>query len=86
MGQFAYTAIVAGGAGFLGFHLCKRLLKEGCRVICVDDLSTGERAHVNEFAGNERYEFIRHDVRQPVDIAGTVDRIYNLACPASPPA
>lgn len=78
------TTVVTGGAGFLGYHLCKRLLAEGEWVVCVDDMSTGMQAHVDELAASGRYEFIRHDVREPLSLKA--DRIFNLACPASPPA
>lgn len=78
------TTLVTGGAGFLGSHLCRRLLESGDRVICLDDLSTGLLSHVDALRANPRFEFIRHDVTDPVDLR--VDRIFNLACPASPPA
>ncbi|WP_293677727.1 UDP-glucuronic acid decarboxylase family protein [uncultured Phenylobacterium sp.] len=78
------TILVTGGAGFLGFHLCRRLLADGHRVICLDDLSSGPREHVQHFLDHPAYSFIEHDVREP--IALQVDQIYNLACPASPTA
>ena len=86
MGQKGRTSLVTGGAGFLGFHLCQRLLDAGDNVICVDDMTTGLWAHVNILRNENRYQFIEHDVTDPVDIPGKIDRIYNLASPASPPA
>lgn len=77
--------VVTGGAGFLGSHLCDRLLAQGRRVLALDDLSTGEEAHVSHLASNPRFELHRHDVTQvwPLRHEG-ISRIYNLACPASP--
>lgn len=74
--------LVTGGAGFIGSHLCKRLLEEGNEVICLDNLFTGSKRNIRELMGNERFEFLRHDVVNRLDIE--VDQIYNLACPASP--
>lgn len=79
-----YVTLVTGGAGFIGFNLCKRLLLEGAHVVCIDDLSSGSAEHVDKLAGHDRYRFILHDVREPIDLR--VDRIFNLACPASPVA
>lgn len=73
---------MTGGAGFLGSHLCERLLAQGDEVICVDNLFTGDKRNVREFFDHECFEFIRHDVTFPLYIE--VDQIYNLACPASP--
>ena len=78
------VCLVTGGAGFIGLHLCKRLLSEGHTVICIDDMTSGTQEHVDMLAGHPRYRFVRHDITQPIDLR--VDRIYNLACPASPPA
>lgn len=75
---------MAGGAGFIGYSLCKRLLAEGDSVICVDDMSTGIQAHVDAFSGSENYRFLHHDITEPLELE--CDRIFNLACPASPPA
>lgn len=75
--------LVTGGAGFLGSHLCDRLLKGGNDVICVDNLFTGSKDNVRHLFSNPRFEFIRHDVTEPLYVE--VDQIYNLACPASPP-
>ena len=74
--------LVTGGAGFLGSHLCDRLIKEGNDVICVDNLFTGKKDNIRHLIGNPYFEFIRHDVTQPLFVE--CDQIYNLACPASP--
>lgn len=75
-------ALVTGGAGFLGVHLCRRLLDNGYEVICLDNLFTSQRENFAEFLTHPRFEFIRHDVTVPYQYE--VDEIYNLACPASP--
>jgi UDP-glucuronate decarboxylase len=74
--------LVTGGAGFLGSHLCERLLAEGNEVICLDNLFTGRKKNVQHLFANPDFEFLRHDVTLPLVIE--VDRIYHLACPASP--
>lgn len=74
--------LVTGGAGFLGSHLCERLVTEGNDVICVDNLFTGAKENIAGLMRNPNFEFIRHDVTQPLYVE--VDQIYNLACPASP--
>jgi UDP-glucuronate decarboxylase len=74
--------LVTGGSGFLGSHLCERLLGEGANVICVDNFFSGARNNVEHLLGQKRFELIRHDVTFPLYIE--VDQIYNLACPASP--
>ncbi len=74
--------LVTGGAGFLGSHLCDRLIEEGCDVICLDNLFTGNKDNIQHLIGNPRFEFIRHDIINPIYLE--VDQIYNLACPASP--
>ena len=76
------TILVTGGAGFLGSHLCEKLLEEGNEVICVDNLFTGQKRNIYHLLENPKFEFIRHDVCFPLFIE--VDQIYNLACPASP--
>jgi UDPglucose 6-dehydrogenase len=76
------SIMVAGGAGFLGSHLCERLLKEGHHVLCVDNLSTGQMQSVTRLRRYRRFTFLSHDVSHP--IGAQVDEIYNLACPASP--
>jgi UDP-glucuronate decarboxylase len=74
--------LITGGAGFLGSHLCERLLNEGHEVICVDNFFTGSKANIEHLVGNRRFELIRHDITFPLFLE--VDQIYNLACPASP--
>ena len=74
--------LVTGGAGFLGSHLCERLLAQGDEVLCLDNFFTGRRANVAHLMGNPRFELTRHDVTFPLYVE--VDEIYNLACPASP--
>lgn len=76
------SILVSGGAGFLGSHLCERLLDQGHNVLCVDNFFTGTRANVLHLLDNPRFELIRHDVCFP--LYAEVDQIYNLACPASP--
>ncbi len=78
------TAVVTGGAGFLGSHLCDRLLKEGLKVICVDNLITGSTNNINHLAGNENFSFVKHDVTNYIFLPGKVDYILHFASPASP--
>ena len=75
--------LITGGAGFLGSHLCDRLLAERHEVICMDNLFTGRKVNIQHLFSNPGFEFIRHDVVDPFKVE--VDQIYNLACPASPP-
>ena len=75
--------LITGGAGFLGSHLCDRLIEQGNEVICLDNFFTGRKANIQHLLGNPRFELVRHDVIDPFKFE--VDRIYNLACPASPP-
>jgi UDP-glucuronate decarboxylase len=74
--------LVTGGAGFLGSHLCERLLKDGAEVICADNYFTGRRANISHLLDHRNFELLRHDVTFPLYVE--VDQIYNLACPASP--
>jgi len=74
--------LVTGGAGFVGSHLCRRLLNDGHDVLCVDNLFTGSKDNVLDLIGNKKFEFLRHDITFPLYVE--VDQIYNLACPASP--
>ncbi len=74
--------MVTGGAGFLGSHLCERLLQEGHEVLCVDNFFTGRRANIAHLLQNPGFELLRHDICQPLHVE--VDEIYHLACPASP--
>ena len=75
--------LITGGAGFLGSHLCDRLIEQGNEIICLDNFFTGRKANIQHLLGNSRFELVRHDVIDPFKFE--VDRIYNLACPASPP-
>lgn len=74
--------LVSGGAGFIGSHLCTRLIDEGHDVLCLDNLFTGSKDNIIHLMDNHRFEFVRHDVTYPY--SAEVDEIYNLACPASP--
>lgn len=74
--------LITGGAGFLGSHLCRRILDGGDEVICVDNFSTGRRRHITPLMDNPRFELVRHDVSFPLYLE--VDEIFNMACPASP--
>ena len=74
--------LVTGGAGFLGSHLCEKLLDLGNDVICADNLFTGSKDNIRHLMDNNYFEFIRHDITQPLYVE--IDEIYNLACPASP--
>jgi UDP-glucuronate decarboxylase len=74
--------LVTGGAGFLGSHLCERLIQDGCEVLCVDNFYTGTRQNISHLLRHPRFELHRHDVTFPLYVE--VDEIYNLACPASP--
>ncbi len=76
------TIMVTGGAGFLGSHLCDKLIEQGRDVLCVDNLFTGNKSNIRHLLGSDHFEFMRHDVTFPVYVE--VKQIYNLACPASP--
>src|SRR5215475_9022273 len=74
--------LVTGGAGFLGSHLCDRLLADGHDVICVDNFFTGRKQNIEHLIGQPRFELMRHDITLPLYVE--VDQVYTLACPASP--
>ena len=74
--------VVTGGSGFLGSHLCDRLLAQGAEVICIDNFFTGARRNIEHLIGEKRFELVRHDITFPIYLE--IDQIYNLACPASP--
>ncbi|EQA44899.1 3-beta hydroxysteroid dehydrogenase/isomerase family protein [Leptospira broomii serovar Hurstbridge str. 5399] len=74
--------LVTGGAGFIGSHLCERLINQGHEVICLDNFHTGRKENVEKLLNNSRFELIRHDITEPIRLE--VDKIYNFACPASP--
>lgn len=80
--HFQKKILVTGGAGFIGSHLCRELIKLGHHVVCVDNLFTGNRSNIKELLNLDSFEFIRHDIIQPLLV--DVDEIFNLACPASP--
>jgi UDP-glucuronate decarboxylase len=74
--------LVTGGAGFIGSHLCERLLAEGHEVVCLDNYFTGRKENVAHLRDHPRFELVRHDIIEPILLE--VDQIYNMACPASP--
>jgi dTDP-glucose 4,6-dehydratase len=78
------TAVVTGGAGFLGSHLCDRLLFEGMKVVCIDNLLTGNLNNISHLFGNENFSFIKHDITNFIFVPGDVDYILHFASPASP--
>lgn len=78
------TVLVAGGAGFIGSHLCDTLLQRGSTVVCLDNLFTGSIDNIRPLLNHPNFRFIEHDVRDPIEIEEGIDRIYSLACPASP--
>jgi dTDP-glucose 4,6-dehydratase len=78
------TAVVTGGSGFLGSHLCDKLLSEGLKVICIDNLITGNVNNISHLAGNENFSFIKHDITNYIFIPGKVEYILHFASPASP--
>ncbi|MBT6499773.1 MAG: NAD-dependent epimerase/dehydratase family protein, partial [Deltaproteobacteria bacterium] len=74
--------LITGGAGFLGSHLCDRLVEEGHDVLCLDNFFTGSKVNIAHLTGKRNFEMVRHDLVEPILLE--VDEIYNLACPASP--
>ena len=80
--RWGKRVLVTGGSGFLGSHLCDRLISEGCEVLCVDNFYTGDKSNIAQLLDEHRFELLRHDVTFPLYVE--VDEIYNLACPASP--
>ena len=76
--------LVTGGAGFIGSHLCEKLLDQGDRVFCLDNLFTGSKSNIEHLAGHDNFKFIEHDIIEPFFIEEKVDQVYNLACPAAP--
>lgn len=74
--------LITGGAGFLGNHLCRKLLNQGNYIVCLDNLSTGKMEHIQDMFNHPNFEFLQHDIESPLNI--NIDEIYNLACPASP--
>ena len=80
--RWGKRVLVTGGSGFLGSHLCDRLISEGCEVLCVDNFYTGDKSNIAQLLDEHRFELMRHDVTFPLYVE--VDEIYNLACPASP--
>jgi len=77
-------SLITGGAGFLGSHMCDKLVDEGHQVICVDNLLTGSRENIAHLLGNKRFSFIKHDVTEPLQVEGKLDYILHFASPASP--
>jgi dTDP-glucose 4,6-dehydratase len=82
--MYKHIAVVTGGAGFLGSHLCDRLLQEGMKVICIDNLLTGNTENIAHLFGNEDFSFIKHDVTNYIYVPGRIDYILHFASPASP--
>jgi nucleoside-diphosphate-sugar epimerase len=79
------TALVAGGAGFIGSHLCEALISIGMKVICVDNLGTGKKSNLKSQISNSKFKFIKQDIRKPLKIKGKIDYVFHLASYASPP-
>src|SRR5262245_47095136 len=78
-------AVVTGGAGFLGSHLCERLMGAGYDVICLDNLITGSTDNISHLMGNSKFKFVKHDVTEYLFVEGPVDAVLHFASPASPP-
>ena len=77
--------LIAGGAGFIGSNLCRKLIYEGNKVICLDNLYTGNIQNINDLLSNSNFVFMLHDITYPINIETNINQIYHLACPASPP-
>jgi UDP-glucuronate decarboxylase len=77
--------LITGGAGFIGSNLCEKLLNDGNRIICIDNLITGNIKNIEHLLNNKNFKFIDHDIIEPLEINEDIDEIYNFACPASPP-
>ena len=84
MGNAEIVSVVTGGAGFLGSHLCERLLAEGHRVVCIDNLVTGDTQNISHLVGNEKFRFVHHDVSEYIVVDGPVHHVLHFASPASP--
>lgn len=84
-GATTKTIVIAGGAGFIGSNLSHRLIAEGNRVICIDNMETGRNENIAGLLTHPNFDFFLHDILEPIQIDGPVDRIYNMACPGSPP-
>ena len=80
------TILITGGTGFIGSHLCHRLLQEGNKIICVDNNYTGRLQNIADIAEHKNFRFIQHDICKPLTVDEQIQQIYNMACPASPPA
>jgi UDP-glucuronate decarboxylase len=78
------TILIAGGAGFIGSHLCKKLLNNGNNILCVDNLYTGNKKNIARLLKNKNFQFVKHDITKPFNLKIKINQIYNLACPASP--
>src|SRR5581483_3950428 len=83
--EVSMRTLVTGGAGFIGSHLCERLLARGDEVVCVDNFVTGQSQNLAILRANRGFQFVQADVIQPLDLAGGFDEVYHLASPASPP-
>ena len=79
------TILIAGGCGFIGSNLCKKLLDENNKIICIDNLFSGKIENIKNLSNNPNFKFINHNIIEPLNIDDEIDEIYNLACPASPP-
>ena len=84
-GAYNLRAVITGGAGFLGSHLCELMLARGWEVLCLDNLVTGSEANIAHLASNPKFRFARHDVSRFIDVQGPVEAVLHFASPASPP-